>query len=253
MNDDKRIKVIDKSIDILMLFLEKKEPLGITEISKDLQIYKSSVHRILNTLMIRGFIKQDSVSKKYWLGSKFYSLGMLYQNKLKLRDIVKPYLKELAGMFQETVHLAIYDELDYSKVVVIDRVEGSNLLSLAPPAGSRNPTHASAVGKALLAFSTEDIQRTVLAHPLKKFTGKTITEKDVLKGKLKKIKEQGYAMDDQELESGLVCFAAPILDNEKKAVASISVSGPGSRILDKKKEIIEYVKNAAWAIGGELR
>jgi len=230
-------------IDIMSLFLKKERPMGISEISDELSIYKSSVHRILNTLKSRGYIIQEQETKKYWLGSKFYSLGMIYKDKLKIENYVNRDMKELADEFNETVHLAIYDELDYCNIIALEQVETRQRLSMTPPPGSRTPTHASALGKSMLAFSNKDIQNTVINSKLEKYTENTIVSKKILKKELKLIKNQGYAIDNEELESGLTCIACPILDEKGEGIASISVSGPKGRILERKSEIIEKLKN----------
>lgn len=249
---DNRIKVIDKMIEILLLFLEEKRPLGVSYISKNLKIYKSSVFRILKTLQSRGFIKQGE-NKKYWLGSKFYSLGMLYKNESELADLTNRYLKQLSNKINETVHLAVFDEIDYRKVVVINNIATKQRLGSSPAAGSRNPTHASALGKVLLAYSSDEIIETILSSSLKKFTENTITDKEKLKEELKEIRKRGYAVDREELEEGLVCYAAPIFErNNKYALAGLSVTGPGSRIYKKKDELINEVKYTARLINSEL-
>lgn len=242
MSEKKRIKVIEKMIDIMGLFLEEERPMGISEISNKLSLYKSSVHRILNTLKSRGYIIQEQETKKYWLGSKFYSLGMIYKNKLKIENYVNRYMKELANEFKETVHLAIYDELDYCNIIALEQVETRQRLSMTPPPGSRTPTHASALGKSMLAYSSKDIQKTVLNSKLEKYTENTIVDKKMLEKELELINKQGYAFDNEELESGLTCIASPILDNKGEAIASISVSGPKGRIMERKSDIIKKLK-----------
>lgn len=254
MAEKKRIKVLDKTIDVLMLFLEHQKPLGITEISNMLQTYKSSVHRIVTTLKYRGFIRQDPETKKYWLGSKFFSLGMIYQQEFELQDVARPYLQQLAVECGETVHLAIFDELNFTQIVTIDKIEGNNRLSISPPAGSRTPVHATAVGKVLVAYSSDEIQETVLASSLEKFTKNTIIDRDDLEKELKKIRRQGYAIDNEELEPGLTCFAAPIIGNQgQEAMASFSISGPKVRMIDNRARIIDTIKTTAHRISSELK
>ncbi len=249
----KRVKVLDKTIDILLLFLEKEEALGITQISKELKIAKSSVHRILNTLKSRGFINQHPVTSKYWIGSRVFSLGMLYQNNFKLHEIAHQYMKKLSDEFAEAVHLGIFDELSYSQVIVVDKVEPNQRLSFSPMTGSVNPTHASALGKALLAYSTDDIRETVLSLPRDEFTRNTITDREKLQEELEKIRKQGYSVDNEELELGLVCFAVPIIaESKKETVASISISGPKERIKKRKSKIIKKLQATAVMVGREF-
>nr|WP_275589256.1 IclR family transcriptional regulator [Sporohalobacter salinus] len=179
---------------------------------------------------------------------------MLYQQEFKLQDLARPYLQQLAAECGETVHLAIFDELDYTKTVTIDKIEASNRLSISPSAGSQTPVHATAVGKVLVAYSTHEIQETVLTSSLERFTENTITDQSGFKAELKEINEQGYAIDDEELEPGLTCFAAPIIGGQKQeVVASFSISGPRVRMFDNQTKMIDSIKITAHQISSELK
>jgi len=246
------IKSLDKALDILFLFLAKRQPLGVTEISKELSLYKSNVHRILATYQARGFVTQDPETKRYWLGSKFFSLGMLYKSKFKLSDIVRKHLEEIGEEFKETVHLAIFDEMDYSQVISVDKIQATHRLSAAPPIGSRSPSHASAVGKALLTFSPAEVREAVLSKKLQRFTANTITKREKLEAEFAKIAKRGYSRDREELEYGLYCLAVPILNKEREAIASISVSGPKKRVQGAEAEIVARLQAAVQLIQREI-
>ncbi|OWZ84936.1 IclR family transcriptional regulator [Natranaerobius trueperi] len=233
------IKSVSRSLDLLSLFLEHKQELGVSQISKKLGVYKSTTHRLLDTLKEKGFVYQNPITQKYWLGVKNFSLGMLYQNKLVLTELSYPYLKELSEQWHETIHLAILDESEKPEVVVLEKVKTNHLLTFSPPIGSTTPAHCSGVGKVLLAYSSPDTTNNLFKSNIQRFTDTTITKKDDLKTELEKIKEVGYAIDREELEKGLSCFAVPVFSRDNEVVAAISISGPTSRITpDRHEEII---------------
>lgn len=219
-------------------------------------MYKSTVHRILTTLENRGFLQKNPKNNKYWIGLKIFSLGMYYSKNMKFRDIAKPYAQELADKYMETVHLAVidYDKEKGPEVVVVDKIQKAQFLSMTPPVGSSSPAHCSAMGKVLLSFSDPPILEEILKLPLKKYTKNTIVDGNELLKELSLVKKQGYAIDDEELEIGLTCVAAPIFDFDDRVIASISLSGPSARLKPRiEKEIIKDVKSTAMQISRKLR
>ncbi|ACB86256.1 IclR family transcriptional regulator [Natranaerobius thermophilus] len=241
-SESKNIQAIERALDVLLLFLEKKRELGVSEISHSLGYYKSTVHRILSTLSSRGFIYKNPITNKYWLGVKNFSLGMLYQDKFVLKDVAYPYLKKLSEDVNETVNLAILDEIDDPEVIVVEKIQTEHMLTISPPVGSRTPAHCSGVGKVLLAYSDEGVLEQLKQKPLEEFTSNTIADFKELYRILEEVREKGYAIDYEEIEIGLSCLATPIFDQEGHAVAAVSVSGPVNRIYNRFPEIIKQLK-----------
>lgn len=238
------INSIDRALDILLLFQDKGKEMGITEIGNALGIYKSTVYRTLVTLENKGFVQQNQENGKYWLGMRLYSLGMLLRDKLTIKNLVHPYAKALSEMFKEVVHLSILDKnaQEYPKHIIIDKFESQQVLSLTPPIGSSASCHSSAVGKALLAFSKKSYLDKFIGNTLPIFTDKTIVNWPELLAELEKTRENGYATDDEELELGLSCIAAPILNRDGEAIAALSISGPKARLRSEMfNEIVEKV------------
>lgn len=217
--------------------------MGVTQIGAALTMHKSTVHRTLTTLENKGFVQQNPDNGKWWLGIKLYSLGMLIRERLPLRNIAFPYLKALAEKYNEVVHLSVCDQstIAFPQHIILDKIQGQQVLSLTPPIGSSAPCHSAAVGKCLLAFSAPSYLAKFVGTPLIGFTEKTITDWAVLLQELEKIRRQGYAVDDEELELGLTCVAAPILGRGREAVAAVSLSGPTSRVTARFEEIVEEV------------
>lgn len=251
MKNENTLSTLDRAVDIFLLLEQEGREMGVTEIAKALGVNKSTIYRSLATLESRDFLQQNTETGKYWLGLKLYSLGMLISEKMMLKGVALPYVRALSQKLNEVSHLAVLDRtaVEYPKQIIIDKVETQHLLSLTPPVGSSAPCHSSGVGKCLLAFTAEKYVQKFVGNPLPRFTKKTITNWDTLKQQLAQIRQDGFAADDEELEEGLSCVAAPILNKERQVVAAISISGPTSRLRTERfDEIVCEVKKTARAI-----
>ena len=225
------ISSVDRALDVLLYLYNKGGEISITNISQDLGIYKSTVYRTLVTLENKGFVEQNADTGRYSLGVELYIMGLGINEKLGLQKIVQPYTKQLHDEFNEAVNVSILEKnsLDAYRSVMIWKEEGTQILRFNSEIGSRNDCHCAGVGKCLLAFG-EDIDLSVYeTYPLVRYTEKTITTLSALEEELARVRLQGYAVDDEERERGLICVAAPIL-RKGIAVAAMSVSGPAERI-----------------------
>lgn len=251
---DRPIEAIDRALQLLLLFYEEKRELGISEIAAILGMHKSTAYRTLATLQQRGFVEKNPSNQKYWLGIKTFTLGMVYSSKMELRTLARPFLEKLAERFSEAVHLAVLDlsQDGEPRVVVIDKIETRQILSTR--IGFDFYVHSSGVGKVLMAYSTPDkVARLVKNQRLRRFTKNTITDVARFNEELAAIRENGYAIDREEMEIGLTCVAVPIRNHEGEVVAAVSLSGPTTRITeDRHPEIIEQVKEVAMAITERL-
>lgn len=243
------INSVDRALDILILLYEEGRPMGVSEIAEKLDIYKSTVFRTLFTLESKSFVKQDPSTEKYWLGMKMYAIGISMNDKISLKKIIKPYVAKLQKEFSEVVNVSVLDisNPEQPKSIIIHKEVGDNqMLVVNPSIGSSSTCFGSSVGKCLLVFSDLDLNR-LRAVDLKKYTENTITNWDELIVSMEKIRENGYALDNEELEIGLTCIGAPILDKEGKAIAAISLSGPTQRMRTgdfdyKVNKVIEVAK-----------
>lgn len=250
------IHSIDRALDILLLLQQEGKEMGVTQIGTSLGMYKSTVYRTLNTLENKGFVQQNPDNGKYWLGMKLYSLGMLIREKSHLTNIAYPYAKELSEKYREVVHISVLDKgaEHYPKHIIIDKIESQQVLSLTPPIGSSAPCHCSAVGKCLLAFSSDPYIEKFVGHVLPKYTDKTIVQWDKLLTELAEIRQKGYALDDEELELGLTCLAAPIFGRGNDVLAALSLSGPSSRVKSERfAEMVAAIIQTTKMISSQLR
>ncbi|MBP2639239.1 MAG: yagI [Firmicutes bacterium] len=254
-NDKDSIQSIARALDILLLLHQEDKEMGVTQISSALGMYKSTVCRTLATLENKGFVQQNTETGKYWMGLKLYSLGMQMRRKMPLQNIAAPLARALSEKFNEVVHIAVLDPHaeNFPKQIIIDKFESQQVLSFTPGIGSASACHGSAVGKCLLAFSEPEYLVKFQGCPLPVFTGKTIIDWPALLRELAAIREKGYALDDEELELGLTCIAAPIVGRDHAVVAALSLSGPTSRLQgDRCQEIIQQVRKTATAISALL-
>ncbi|MDR3592013.1 MAG: IclR family transcriptional regulator [Negativicutes bacterium] len=200
----------------------------LSSISRGIGLSKTTTYSLIRTLEQLGYVQQDQSTGKYSLGLKLFELGQVVHSRMDLRTIARPYLIELARKYEETVHLAV---LSKGEVVYIDKVDGSRSIRIASQVGGRNPAYCTGVGKVLLAgLPAVELDKIISARKLERYTAKTIIEPGLLKEHLQEVRTKGYAMDQEEIEEGLHCVAAPIKNHRGVAVAGISLSGPTQRL-----------------------
>lgn len=244
------VQSIERAIWILNCFTKERPELRLREIADELDLNKSTVHGILNTLKHYGLVDQDEESQKYRLGLKLLELGSKVVNSLDVRNVASPIIRDVCAKTGETVHLVIRDGCD---VVYIDKEESSQSVRISTSIGSRYPAHCTGVGKALLAYKSREELLHLLPDKLAKLTERTITDKEELLAHIQEVYQRGYAFDDEENAEGLRCVAAPIMDHRGKAVAAISVAGPSVRMTDERMEsLVTVVREAAKQISARL-
>lgn len=243
------IQALDRALELLIYLNKKGKEVGITQIASDMGVYKSTIYRTLSTLEAKGFVKRNPETEKYWLGSQLFILGKSVENKMGIPEVIRPYAHRLHQKFHEVVNVSIleYNPGDvYHSVIILKEMNDRQMLTVNPPVGSLSECHCSSVGKCLLAFGDKVDLSVYEGKVLTRYTPNTITSLDELKEELVKVKRRGYAMDHEEQELGLTCIGAPILDQNMKAVAAISLSGPTSRITSSDiEDRIEAVCNIA--------
>lgn len=211
--------------------LARSQPLGLKEITQNTKIAKSTVFRILNTLVQLGYVIRDA-NRGYRISPAFGRLANEESFNEELRRLALPLMLELRDKFGETVNLGVQQ---FDKVTYIEVVPSEFALRLQESRGASVPVHASALGKAILAFSPRDVvERLVRHHQLEILTPNTITRPDDLLSEIKRVHTAGFAYDRGEGSLLAVCLGAPILDAEGNAVAAISISGPASRFNPKR-------------------
>ena len=228
------------------------EPAGLVELSNRLELHKSTVHRILSSLQMMGYVRQEEDTGKYRLSLKWMEISNRITEKRDIVSIARPYLRKLSEISGETVHLV---EVEGNEAIYIDKVEsGSNSIRMVSRVGSRIPLYCSGVGKAMLAErSDEEIEEIWNSSDIRAMTPKTILSLDEFLETIREIRKFGYALDNEENEMGVRCIAASILDHEGKARNAFSISAPVGRMTDEKlKMLAEYVLESKRNISGEF-
>lgn len=201
--------------------------LGVTAIANRVGLHKSTCFGLLHTLQQLGYIQRNPETGLYSLGVKMFQLGQDYIIGLDLRTCARPLLVQIVEKFQGTAHLVV---VEGRRAVYIDKVEPTQAMAISSRIGQEAPLHCSGVGKVMLAFMSEEECAAVINAGLRQYTEKTITGKTLLLEELCKIRQQGFGTDNEELEMGLRCVAAPIFNARKQAIAAVSISGPSSRL-----------------------
>ena len=240
---DYNVNSVIRAFSLLEVFTLQRDEMSISEIKLETGLPFSTVHRLLSTLESIGYIRQKSESGKYRLGLKNFILGNHVKPIHELKTIAAPILKSLSEKYNETVHLSI--EMDGS-LLCVDKVESQHRISVTPGAGGFEALYRTSGGKCLLAFAEEKRKEEIISKmDLVGHTPYTITDKEMLRRHLEEVRRNGFAIDNQELDIGLICFGAPVFDNSGKCVAALSLSIPMVRLGNQYDSIREDVKSAA--------
>lgn len=228
------IQAVSHALDLLEQFHGEVDELGVTELSKRLKLHKNNVFRLLATLESRGYIEQNRATENYRLGLKSLELGQTFIKQMGLLRQAKPILEKLVGACNETSYVAIFKD---GYIVYLDVVETDLTVRVVSRVGSRLPAYCTASGKVHLAhMSDEEVETMLPAKELKAYTPNTVVDRDQLKQELRKVAEAGYAVDDEEVDIGVRCIAAPIRDYTRRIVGAVSISGPAMRFSDERLE-----------------
>ncbi len=206
------------------------DSLTLDEIATLVGLSRSNVHRTLQTLVHTGYVRRDSATGVYQCTLKMFELGVTQLIKLEARKLAPPFMRELARLTGETVHLSVLDGVD---VVYVDKIDSPQPLIAYSTVGGRAPAYAVATGKALLAFQAPDyLERYV--DTIEKHTNDTHTSLAVLKEELAQVTRIGYAINRGEWREGIGGVAAPVFNGLDKVVAALGLSGPLSRLTPQK-------------------
>lgn len=227
---------------------------SITELSKRLAIGKSTVHRILDTLLFCGYVEKNGETNCYRLGWRLYSIGQAVPQQNQIAALDKQILIDVAERTSEIVNLGV---LRGAETVIISQVDGSvGSLRVSVQPGTVEPVYATALGKVILSGrdDSEIISLAKTLMPFELFTNKTVTNEKELLAVVHQAEKRGYALDNEEYTYGLVCMACPVRDYTGKIIAAISVSMPAARYNKASHARVlsalrDGTKNASYALG----
>jgi len=226
---------------ILDMFSEDRETISIGEMANELGLHKSSASRLASTLAHAGYLMPVGVQGSYRLGARVGALSQLASQPVDFVATVVPHLRRLTEDTGETGHLAVLKGNDTSTLAVVD---GWHTIRMHSWVGKVSPAYVSSMGKALLAsLDDEELCSRYGVGDFEQMTSHTIACLDDLLQQVRLIRRRGFGFDNEELEVGMRCISAPILDRSGDTVASISISGPSQRITEERVgEIAEHVR-----------
>lgn len=245
-----QVQSVARAMEILRCFRYTPE-MGISEIAEEMNLNKSTVFGLVNTLAGYGYLEQVSSNRKYRLGIELFEMGNLVLSRIDIRNEAKELCAPLVQKYPATVHIATHSE---GEVIYVDKLDAGSSLISASSVGKRLPMHCTGVGKAILAHLPETYMDQYLQFPLKKFTEKTVTTRQQLVEELERVRQTGIAMDQEEIEVGLSCIAAPIFQRNGEPVLAISLSFPYGRIQninieEAKEELLTHTRVLSARLG----
>lgn len=244
-------QALSKGLSLLTLIADAPHPLPFGELSRYSGLPKSTLHRILQTLIEYRLVRTDEASQTYRLGTRLFEMAHQVWSDFDLRSAAEPELLRLREMAQETTRLGVLEGRD---ILIIDQRDHVQAMRLANGVGSRLPALATAIGKAVMSHRPpEELQRYLTATPLQPLTPHSILSLEALQRELDLIKARGYAVSVEESALGVSGVAAPILDHRGEAIGAVSISGPSFRLpLERLHALGRDVIEAARRIAGNV-
>lgn len=243
-------QAVARAIGLLKVFSDAQPEWSLADLAQVTKLNKTTAFRLLAALEAEGLVMRNSLSGGYRLGLELVALGGCAMRSNPLRAVSRPVLESLA---QESDEAATLEVLAGNHVLIVDEVSSRHPMGMSQDVGSRLPAHATATGKLLLAYASEETLNGALRLPLVRLTGQTIVDLTRLRKQLAAIRQQGYAVATGELEQGFVAVAAPIYDRERQVVAAISVGGSSLRLPpERQPQVAVMVQMAARQISRQL-
>jgi DNA-binding IclR family transcriptional regulator len=248
------IQTVANALKLLEAFRDEEE-LGVTELSRRLDLHKNNIFRLLATLELQGYIEQSSSTDRYRLAVGCLELGQAYLRSRGLLRRARPLLQEISAASSESAHLAVMRDFE---IIHLDGVASGQLVATGLRIGQKLPVHCTALGKVLLGCSPksvhEDYDRLHPEAALDPRTPTTIVDAQKLFDQARSASLQGFALDLEECEPGLACAAAPVFNESGQVLAALSVSGPAFRLTEQRLigEVAPMVVDAARRLSREL-
>ena len=245
------VQSVDRALDLLEALAASEGEVSITSLASRTSLHVSTVHRLLTTLLRRGYVRQNPETSRYYTGAKLATLAEGRSRFNELRHRARPILRALTEQTRETSNLVVLDDV---MVVYIETVPSPHVVRMFTTIGNRVPLHATGAGKTLLAWLPADRRDALIERiELRAHTARTIVEKASLRRALEEIRERGYAIDDEEFDEGVRCVAVTV-GAIGAPLAAISVSAPASRMTRQRcGELAPLLRRAATELAEAMR
>lgn len=243
------VKSAERTVNIIELLSLNPEGLTSKQISQELDIARSSAFELLKTLTKHDYVILDE-NKKYSIGPKLINVGLRASSIFDLNKLAYPLLKEAMNILGETVFMA---KLLDDEVVYLSKMNSSKTISTNAEIGSKKPVYCTGLGKAFLAFMPkEESDKLIGSLDIVPYTKNTVNSQEDLMEQIKEFRKIGYAIDNEEIEEGLWCAAAPVFDINNNVIATISVSGPKDRMEEKKSKVVNTILTITKKLSAQL-
>ena len=245
------VQSVDRALDLLEALATAEGEVSITALAARTKLHVSTVHRLLATLLRRGYVRQNAETSRYYAGAKLATLAEGRSRYNELRLAARPVLQTLVEATRETANLSVLDD---TAAVYIETAASPQVVRLFTVVGNRVPLHATGAGKALLASLPQTKRDALLDRAdLRAHTANTLVDRAALARALDETRERGYAIDDEEYDDGVRCVAVPI-GPIGAPIAALSISGPASRLSKQRcVEIVPQMRRAAGELAEALR
>ena len=245
------VQSVDRALDLLEALVAADGEVSITALATRTGLHVSTVHRLLSTLLRRGYVRQNTETSRYYAGAKLATLGEGRSRYGELRLRARPVLRTITEATRETANLVVLDDL---AAVYIETVPSPQVVRLFTAVGNRVPLHATGAGKCLLAALPAAKRDALLDRlELRSFTPHTIVDLATLRRALDEARERGFVIDDEEYDDGVRCVAVPV-GGMSDAIAAISVSAPANRLTRQRcLELVPLLRRSAQELAASVR
>lgn len=222
------VKSVVKVLDILEHLGASQSSVSVSDLARAIGLNVSTVFRLLQTLMARGYVEQERGNRAYLLGPRIFQMGSAYLRGSDLASIARPHLEALRDRVGETAYLVIFNQ---GEIVQLCKADGKQAVSAAIRPMVREPAYCTATGKVLLsALKPQELESYLQSVEFQSFTPQTMTGKAALRREIGKVRKQGYALDLEEFVPNLCCVAVPVGDHQDgPPIAAISIAMPKMR------------------------
>lgn len=240
---------VDRAMELLLLLESESRDMGITEMSKILGVQKSTVHNLVQTMLARGFVRQTETGR-FALGFRLMRLGVTASERLDIRRLADPILRDLATETNEYVLLAV---LYREEITIVDSVAPQRTTFIVPRIDFASTFHCTALGKVFLAFGSDGLRKLILSRCLERYTPFTLVDESNLTEEIRQIRMQGYTVSCDETIEGVTCIGAPIFNAHGSLEAAVCISSASARLSrEKYPEMAKILQDKATEISRRL-
>lgn len=235
---------VDLVVRLLELLADSREPRGVTDLARALDISKARAHRHLRALMRRGYVRQDPRTEAYEIGVKLLTLGEAVRDRFDIARIARPVM---VGLRDATGLAVTASALVEGEVTILEMLQGKTLIDFAIRPGARLDFHASAHGLVALAFGPDVVAEAALASPLKAWTRRTLTDPAAVRARVAEVRRQGWATAADGVQVGVNALAAPVFDHHGGLAGALALVGATQFLADRPTDEMVGLLTAAAA------